>query len=284
MDPKYLQKEGFDNPALIGQALREALRTAAPHPLKPVAAYSAVSESLVFRKILELPLMAEDELHSAVSLEVGQYLPQSVEEMELDFQPLGPMADGKAQQVMVVAVSKKIINDYLAVFQSAKLPVRAIDVKPAAIGRAIVSKGEKDAILLIDIGSETTTLSLYDQHAVRVTGSINLGGNIIRDPETGEIDEDRQADRLKRLANGIADELEHVVKFYKNRLSSPKEITEARLSGGGSMIAGTVEAIEAAIDFKVVAGQSVLGLPPFCDRRFLGALGCALYPLYQDKA
>jgi type IV pilus assembly protein PilM len=283
MDPKYLQKEGFENAELIGQALREAMRTAAPHALATnPTAYSAISESLVFRKVLDLPLIDDqDELLSAIRLEATEYLPESPDNMEIDYQLLGLNPDSTMQQVMIVAVSKKIIQDYLAVFVAAKLPIKAIDTKPAAVARSVVKPTEMETILLVDIGSEISTISLYSEGVIRVTGSLNIGGNIIRDDETMEIEEDKKDEHIKRLATSIADEIDHVIKFYTNRTVNQKKIKEIRLAGGGSMIAGVLEAIKKETDFEVTSGQAIITLPPFCDRRFLGALGCALYPVFE---
>lgn len=285
MDPKYLQKEGFDNTALIGQALREAMRSAAPKPITANIAYSAVSESLVFRKVLDLPVLpTEDELVDAMHMEVIQYLPNPIEDMELDYQKLGVSTEGNTQQIMVVAVNRKIIQDYLAVFDAAKMTVRAIGDKPAALARAVISPKEEDAIVMVDIGSEICTVSLYEEGIIRVTGSLNIGGNIIRNSQSHEVDEEKLAEHIKRLANGVIDEVEDVVKFFTNRTVHQKKVKEIRVTGGGSMIAGVPEAIAKATDFKVVTGESIIALPPFCDRRFLGALGCALYPMHNTEA
>jgi len=283
MDPKYLRKDGFENAEIIGKALLEAMKTAAPHALaaKPLV-YSALSEALVFRKILELPLIADEkELMNVIRLQSAEYLPDTPDNHEIDFQLLGPTPEGGNQQIMVVAVNKRVIQQYLAVFAAAKLTVRAVEAKPAAIARAMIKLGSDESVLLVDIGSEITTISLYSEGIVRVTGSLNLGGNIIRDPETLEVVEDKQDERIKRLATSVADEIDHVLKFYRNRSASKQEVKEIRLAGGGSMIAGVTEALAAECNLPVIAGKPVIDLPPFCDRRFYGALGCALYPLAE---
>lgn len=283
MDPKYLQKEGFDNPALIGQALREAMRTAAPRPITASAAYSTVSESLVFRKVIEMPLqITSDELASAIRLEAGQYIPDNIDSVELDYQLLGTLPDGKTQQVMIVAVPKKVIQEHLAVFQAAKINIKGIGIKPEALGAALMKPSDKEAVMVVDVGSEVSSISVYFERIIRVTGTVNLGGNVLKDDETGELDKGHWDDRLKRLAGALVDEIEHVHKFYTNRSVSSGKISQLRLTGGGSMAEGLLEELKRQFDeTEVVLGQPIVSVPAFCDRRFTGALGSALSPLIE---
>lgn len=282
LDSKYLQKEGFQEPQMIAEAIQEAMRAATPHAIKPHEVYAAVAESLIFRKILELPVLGSpEEYQQVVRTEAAEYLPDSIENVELDYQVLGPVTPEGLQQVMVVAVGKRVIEDYMSVFSAAKLPLRAIDSKPTAVGRAIVSPEEKGAIILLDIGSESSSVSVYDQHAIWVTGTVNTGGSIFKDPDTGGIDEEKLPARLKQLSNNLLDELDHVLKFYANRTSRQDEVKELRLSGGGSLIPGIVEALQPEVSQKVTLGKPIIPVPENFDRRFNGALGSALYPLYD---
>ena len=221
MDPKYLHKEGFNDPAAIGKAIREAMLTAAPHTISSkVLAYAAISESLVFRKIIDMPLSVTSEnMREALLLEAGQYFPESIETMEVDFQIFQATPGSSTQQVIIMAVSKQIIQEYLAVFAAAKIEIKAIDTKPAAIARAIIGETDKnDTFIIVDIGSEISTVSLYDQGFIKVTGIVNMGGNVIRETESLQlIEEDKQALRLKKLAVAISEEVSHVLKFYVNR-------------------------------------------------------------------
>lgn len=283
VDPKYLQKEGFEDHALIGEALKEAMRSATPRPLKPFAAYAAVSERLVFRKILELPVLSgSEEYLQVIRTEASEFLPDSIDTVELDYQILGPGSSENLQEVMVVAVGKRVIQDYTAVFSTAKVALRGIDPKPSAVGRAVVGLPENDPIALIDVGSETSSLSIYDHHTIWVTGTVNMGGGLFKDAETGKLDEEKLPTHLKQLSTSLLDELDHVLKFYANRTSGQTAIKEVRLSGGGSMLVpGLVEALQAELDQKVVLSKAVIPIPDGLDRRFYGALGSALYPLYE---
>ncbi|MBU6389397.1 pilus assembly protein PilM, partial [Patescibacteria group bacterium] len=204
------------------------------------------------------------------------------ENMEVDYQLLGPLPDGTLQQIMVVAAGKKLIESYMAVFKEAKLSLQAIDAKPASVGRAIVGANEKEGILLLDITSTMSTVSIYEHGSIWVTGFVNSGGNVIRDEDTGEVlPAAEQQSAIKRLVSSIADEVDHVLKFYHNRSVGQGKVKEIRVSGGGSLIDGILDDLKKTVDLPVQIGKATITVPSFCDRRFFGALGSALYVAYE---
>jgi type IV pilus assembly protein PilM len=280
VDAKYLQKDNPDT-TVVAEAIREAMKTAVPHPIRAKEAYITVSEEAIFRKILEVP---EDislaDLPQVVRTQAVEYLPDDIETLEIDYQVLS--TEPKCpKQVMLVAVSKQLVEHYLGITKEAKLRVLGIDPKPSAVGRAVVLPTDKEPVLLVDVGSQSSSISVYAEQMIWVTGTVNMGGDIIKDLATGKPDEERKAEKLKQLANGLADEIDHVVKFYANRASQEGDIKELRLCGGGSMIEGLDKLLGEEVRQKVVIGKPIVDLPEGCDRRFLGALGSALYPMYD---
>lgn len=280
VDPKYLQKEGFTDPALIGQAIKDALRSAAPRPIKAREAYCNISELQVFRKIMDLPVTAGSNVLENVRLQASQYLPENPESMEMDYIVLNEDIKASKQQIMLVAAPQRILDQYVDVFAEAKLQLKAIEAKPEAVSRATISSNTKDAVAVVDIGSESTTVFLYDQGSIKVTSSFNVGGNVVKDQDTGELlEEDKQKERIRHLAGGICDEIDHVVKFYLNHTQERQKIKEIHLSGGGSMLVGLQEDVQKQVEQKVCFSKSLINLPAFCDRRFIGALGSALFSM-----
>lgn len=280
IDSQYVRKDGFADPALVAAKLKEALRTAQPKALHPTAAVAVLPESIIFRKTVDLPMtVLPDEVAGAVRLQVAEYLPLPAENMQIDYRPVGVSADGQTQQIMVVAADYKIVNDYCAVFDKAGLELVAIDTKPASLGRAIVAAGEKDVVIIVDIGSEVTTVSVYHDGAIQVTSTLNQAANSLKDQATGTIDAEKSAVLAKRLCQGISDEIEHVIKFYSNRsIATVSGHVSVRVAGGGSMVEGLDTMIGEQLALSVVSAKPLLAVPDYCDRRYLGAIGAALYP------
>ena len=281
VNSELLGRDKLEDTAPITNALKQALATAAPHRLVAGPAVLALSESVLSRKVLELPLVRSDEeLRAVVAVQAAEYLPLPIDEMELDYQVLGVEKDGMIQQVMVVAVSSKLIAFYLKAIAAAGIQLMAIDTKPSAIGRLLVPAKATDAFIILDIGSELSTVSVYHHGAIQVASTVNLGGNIIKDKTTGKPDPEREAGLIERLVSEVSEEVDHVIKFYTNRSLDEEPVKQILLTGGGSHVVGITEQLTSQLQLPFILGKPTLTLPPFCDRRFNGALGAALYPLH----
>ena len=276
VEQKYIFKEGSGDPAIIAEALKQALAIAKPQAIHTKELFAVVSEGHVFRKVLELPLsVQDDEMQQVIRAESVEYLPDEVDRLEIDFQALGVLP-GDLQQVMVAAVAKDIIENFVTLGKLAHCSLQAIDPKPSAVGRAVVLPSEVAPVILVDVGAEKTSISVYAEHMVWVTSSVNLGLDITV-PKEGE---EKTPVNIVRLIDGIADEVTHVQKFYQNRSSQAGVVTEIRLSGSGSLSEQLAEALQKQMKMKVVLAKPVISVPEGFDRRFLGALGAAFYPLY----
>jgi len=268
----FLTHEGIADPQTAAAGIREAMKGAAPRSLATMTqAYSAVAEALLFRKIIEMPkILDPNELRSAVLLEIAQFLPEPVETMEIDFSSLGSTQADK-QEIMVVAATSKVIEGYMETFRLAKLQIHSLEPAPAALARAVTRPDDKESLILADISSHNTTVSLRIGGRVEVTGTVNLGGSTVFDEREGE-------SGLSALTDAISDEIGHVLDFSNSRHLEPKEIHTVLLSGSGSLIRNVTESLSKACGLKVKPGIPVIPVPPFCDVRFLAAIGTALYP------
>lgn len=283
IDPKALQKEALDSPTEVAAALKGALHDATPRSIKSRDAYLSIGEAAVFRKILNVPRdVTLTELGTVVRSAVVEFLPDEIDSLELDYQPLPTAKEAPEQQVMVVAVSKKSIEQYLNLCQQAGLRVVAIDPLPSALLRSAFGSKTTEPVVVVDIDTDISTLVLMAEHAVWVASTVTMGTNILIDPATGQVDEARKEEKLSRLVSSLADELDHVIKFYANRgASAASAVKEVRLVGGGASIPNLDALFAAETGRTVVLGQPPIPLPPRWDLRFMGALGSALYPLFE---
>lgn len=281
VEPRSLQKDGVEDLNTAAAALKQALKTAQPRAIKARNAYVSISETSVFRKILEVPKdVAPAELETVVRAAVVEFLPEDIASMELDFQPLG-QPTGDHQQVMVVAVSRHAIEQYLELCKRAGLMVHAIDPKSSAMLRALLGTKPSAPTLIVNVGSENSSVSLCADRSVWAASSVPVGANMVRDPATGDIDPDTKDEKLKRLTSSLADELNHVAKFYANRVGGGAVAQTVQLCGGGSLLEGLDTLLATESGLKVSMAKPVFPAPQGFDRRYVGALGSALYPLFE---
>ena len=109
----------------VGEAIKRAVSrsgTRAKH------AAAAVAGSAVITKIIPMPGdLDEDDLESQVELEAVNYIPYPIEEVNLDFEVLGPMP-GNAEMVQVLLAASRTENvDARVVGARTRRPDRAGD-------------------------------------------------------------------------------------------------------------------------------------------------------------
>lgn len=259
----------------IAQAIRQALKAAAPHSLHAKAATILIPEKEVFRKTIELPTITNDnEQREALRLELAGFLPDGSEATEFDYQLLGALEGGKVQQFMVVAAARDLIERYTTALKLAGLKTVAVDTVPAALGRATVAVSESKAAVIVAIDETSSSISLYRHGSVWVSSTVNQG----LDQEV-----DTSPEKLKRLSGMLADEVDHVVKFYENRAAGNRgQLTGIRIIGAGHQIDAIKTTLEKELDLKSEAAKPVLSVPAFCDATFLPSLGAALYGRYES--
>src|SRR5574337_561425 len=96
-------------------------------------AFSVSGHSVIIKKI-KVPAMKAVELREGIAWEAAQHIPYAIEDVNLDFQILRHSDSGELEMdVLLVAVKKDILNDYLTAISAAGLNVVVVDVDVFAI-------------------------------------------------------------------------------------------------------------------------------------------------------
>jgi type IV pilus assembly protein PilM len=116
----------------IIEAIRELLRKSGVRGGDAVLGISGHSSVVVKR--ISMPMMTEDELGISIKYEAEQYIPFDVNDVNMDFQILGPKQgeEGK-MDVVLVAVKRHIIEDCVDVVSRAGLHPVIVDVDSFAL-------------------------------------------------------------------------------------------------------------------------------------------------------
>jgi polyisoprenoid-binding protein YceI len=93
----------------------------------------SVSGSSVIIKRISIADMTEEELTESIKWEAEQYIPFSIDDVNVDFQKLGPGAAEGQADVLLVAVKKDKINDYVNLVKDAGLEPVIVDVDAFAL-------------------------------------------------------------------------------------------------------------------------------------------------------
>lgn len=148
-------------------------------PLEVVVGLPAAAS--IARRI-ELPTgLSDDELEERVEEEAEAVVPLPLDEVNLDFQVLGPSPGGL--EILLVAVKRDVVEERLALVESAGLRARIADLNTYADYRAWSAQVEAEGgtmavVTLVDLGWTGTRLSVlrgsdplvFKEHALAMSG------------------------------------------------------------------------------------------------------------------
>jgi type IV pilus assembly protein PilM len=143
---------------------------------------SVSGHSAVIIKRVSLPQITEDELEEQIIFEAEQYIPFDIEDVNLDFQILGPAEEENMMDVLIVAVKKDKINEYVSVVKEAGLNPVIVDVDAFALENMYdlnyeIKEGEN--VALVNIGASMININILKSGISVFTRDSSLGGNLL---------------------------------------------------------------------------------------------------------
>ncbi len=191
----------------------------------------ALPESSIFSRLILLPEVDESKLEQAIYYEAKQYLPVTIEEVQLEWvQVSKSQRDGKTfVQWLIVAAPKKVVAKYMEVMDLAGLEVIAVETETIATARAYTYNTHfNEGVLVMDFGGTNTDISVIMGKNVIFSQSIGTGSDVLTKALMSEFNLDiLQAEQYKRTygllrdqAEGkIAGALEPMMKIITNEIN-----------------------------------------------------------------
>lgn len=230
----------------------------------------ALPEFSVFTRFLELPGVKEEEIKEAVYYEAKQYIPLPLNEVMMDYIPIGFNTERNAPRVLVIAASSKVVEIYLNIAKEAGLDLLAIETESLAMGRAIYKSTGKKAVVMLDFGANNTDMSILSDGYLVFSQSIAIGSDSLTQAIVNKFNFDIQrAEEFKRnygivpnvlegkiysvlspIIESIMVEVRRGVEFYKSRTLSiaPADYV---LGGDGALLPGIIEYISKSLNANV---------------------------------
>jgi type IV pilus assembly protein PilM len=214
---------------------------------------TSLPESKIFTRTITLPHLQDKALEEAINWEISQTIPMAMTDLYVDWKVIGPSEDDpKNDEIIYAAAPKAIVDAYIQFFSVLGWEIEGIETSLTAIVRSVVTKKKnKEAVLVIDIGSQATNLAIYDR-LIRLTGSTLIGGDHITTRIADALKVDlKEAEKIKKQktadqasireaidveVNEITKEATKMINYYheKNKKSAP--ISRIILCGGGASL------------------------------------------------
>lgn len=143
------------------------------------------SAQVITKKITVASGLREDELESQVETEANQYIPFALEEVNLDFQILGPASTaGDDVEVLIAASRKEKVEDRVAVAEYGGLKATVMDIDSFASQTAfelmqvqLPEEGREQVIALVDVGASMMNINVLRNNQSVYMREQPFGGN-----------------------------------------------------------------------------------------------------------
>ncbi len=249
----------------VGDAVKRAMRRMGSG-IKQVAV--ALPASAVITKKIVLPAgLREQEMELQVESEANQYIPFALEEVNLDFQVVGPSpASPEDVEVLIAASRKEKVEDRVAAAESAGLKAAIVDVETFAAEAAfelvceqLPDRAKDKIVALVDIGAIATHVTILRNGRQLYSREQPLGGNqltqdIVRQygmnfeeaevaKLSGELPDDFERDLLRPFLDSVALEISRALQFFFTS-TQYNEVHYLVLAGGCAGLKRLVEVVQ----------------------------------------
>lgn len=141
--------------------------------------------AVITKKILLPAGMSEEDLENQVESEANQYIPFALEEVNLDFQVIGPAPENVEEIEVLLAASRKAnVEDRVAAAQLAGLKTLVMDVEPYAaeiafeqIRAQLPENAQDKCVALIDIGASVMNVNVLRNGESVYSRDQQIGGD-----------------------------------------------------------------------------------------------------------
>jgi len=231
----------------------------------------AVPGSHVISKVVSMPGgMNDRELQTQIEMEADRHIPYPLDEVNMDFQVLGPTSEGSDQvNVLLAACRKEIVDDYVAVANAAGLTPLVVDIETYAMENAygliasnMAGGGMEKTIAVLDVGATTTTINVMHDRRSVYTRDHTFGGRQLTEEiqrryglsyeeaglakKQGGLPDNYQTDVLRPFMEAMCQEIMRALQFFYS--SSPfNAVDQIIMAGGCAQIAGIDELVSARV-------------------------------------
>jgi type IV pilus assembly protein PilM len=247
------------------------------------------------------------EWRAAVEQHLDEYIPLPPSEVVFDVAPLGK--EGQQTHLVGMGYARRVVDESIALFESAGITVRGIESETFALPRAILPHGDRETVLIIDIGKSSTKLLVVSKRLPRLATTLDIGGHAltlavqkyfgVTEEEAKRVkadrglvpgpDNDEYIAAMLSTVSVIREEIVRRIDYWDSRktdMAGYEKISRAVLVGGNATVRGLPEYLETALKMPVELGDVFKNfapraewLPPIDYMESLGfgtAIGLAL--------
>lgn len=250
---------------LVADAVKRAWKLLASREKRVALALPATA--VITKKVIMQGGMREEDMEFQVEAEANQYIPFPLDEVNIDFQVLGPAPSGAEEvEVLIAASRKEKIEDRVAAAEGAGLKVLIVDVESYATEAAyslavteLPKSGKGQTVMVVDVGSTMTHVHVFHDGQLVHSREQAFGGNQLTleiqrrfgvsaeeaeiAKRNGGLPESYESEVLQPFLQSLSQEVVRSLQFFTNSTQYNK-VDHILLAGGCAAIAGLAALVQ----------------------------------------
>lgn len=238
----------------------------------------ALTDNQAFLKVIDMPMLSDKELASAIQWEAEQHIPSPLSTMTLAWHVLRsqiPTESGPKMQILLVAAPTLLIKRYQRIVGLAGLTIASIETEILSVVRSVVSSPSFPTSLVIHIGALSTSFAIVQNGLINFTYSIPLGGIAINRAIASDFGFSiQQAEEYKKIYGiggesmgekigkaidpilaSIISEIKKAVAYHQEKFKNESAISQIVLSGGTAQLPGIDRYFVSSSGLETVIGN-----------------------------
>lgn len=271
--------KNITNMDVIASAIKVAIKQSGT---KTKNACVAVAGSSVMTKIISMPAsLTEDEMEEQILVEADQYVPYSLDEVNLDFEIQQPTENKPDMvDVLLAASRRENVEDRVEALEKAGLKAKIVDVEAFAMEKAFSLLADQlpdainnQTIAIIDVGATMSTLTVLHDGRTVYTREQGFGGKQLTEEiqrryglsyeeaglakRHGGLPDNYISDVLDPFKKAMIQQIARSLQFFVSS-SANREVDNIVLAGGCASIPGLEKLVE-----------QNLGIPAYVSNPFI---------------
>jgi type IV pilus assembly protein PilM len=265
LPPNSVVEKNITDVEAVAEAIRRAVKRSGTRTKN--AAVAVAGSAVITRTITMSAGLSEDEMESQIQFEADQYVPYPLDEVNIDFEVIGPSEKNPdTVDILLAACRSENVDMRNAAVETGGLSTQVIDVESFASENAFAlltdqlpAQGAEKTIAVIDVGATMTTLNvMHDLKSIytrdTVFGGKQLTEEIMRRyglsyeeagmaKRQGGLPENYLTDVLEPFKEAMAQQASRSLQFFYS--SSPhSKVDHVVLAGGSASIPNVDELIQ----------------------------------------
>lgn len=280
--PKDAVSDGnIVNLEVVGEAVKRAWRVMGTRVRSVSLALPAAA--VITKKITVPAGQTENELEMQVETEANQYIPFALDEVNLDFQVLGPSpATPDEVEVLIAASRKEKVEDRVAAVEAAGLKALVMDVESYAtqaafelIEKQLPDGGKDQTVAIVDIGASMMHINVVRDGQQIYSREQAFGGNQLTQDiqrkfslsaeeaeaakRNGGLPDNYEPEVLQPFMDSLALEISRALQFFFTS-TQYNSVDHILLAGGCSVIAGLDEVVASRTQVSTMIANPFLNM------------------------